>query len=190
MQCNNTDEKVTHHKGGRDIGGEEVHKYIFCQQDCCSELCKPTNRKKKIFSHSSSPGQPSSQMEFLSPSGTCFLKHSSAFWLTLRGLSYKLHGQGNSFQAVESETALAAAAWTVQGTAVPHPNKADIPHKDTEPAGRTLILCSRTEPTSQKVPSTRCLQQHVWKGSCYPTQSSFASPAQQLQPLSRKQIYS
>lgn len=43
-------------------------------------------------------------MEFLSPSGTCFLKHSTAFWLMLRGLSYKLHGQGNSFQAVESES--------------------------------------------------------------------------------------
>lgn len=50
MWCNNMDKKVTHHKGGRDIGGEEVHEYIFCQQDCCSELCKPTNRKKNIHS--------------------------------------------------------------------------------------------------------------------------------------------
>lgn len=56
------DEKVTYHKGGRDIGGEEVHEDIFCQQDCCSELCKPTNRNKKIFRHSNSPGQPDSLM--------------------------------------------------------------------------------------------------------------------------------
>lgn len=134
------DKKVTHHKGGRDIGGEEVHGDIFCQQDCCSEFCKPTNGKKKIVSHSNSPGQPNSQVEFLSPPGTCFLKHSTAFWLILRAVSHKLHSQGKSFQAAESEPALSGAAWTVQGTSIPHPNKADVPHQDTEPMGRTLIL--------------------------------------------------
>lgn len=100
------DKKVTHHKGGRDIGGEEVHEYIFCQQDCCSELCKPSNRKKKIFIHSNSPGQPNSQVEFLSPPGTCFLKPSIAFCLMLGVVSHKLHSQGKSSQAAESEPAL------------------------------------------------------------------------------------
>lgn len=141
---------------------------------------------KKIFIHSNSPGQPNSQVEFLSPPGTCFLKPSIAFCLMLGVVSHKLHSQGKSSQAAESEPALWAAAWTEQGTSVPHPNKADIPHKDTEPTGRTLILCSRTEITSQKVWSTRCLQQQVWKRIWYPTQSSFASPAQQLQTMSRK----
>lgn len=138
---------MTHHKGGRDIGGEEIHKHIFCQQDCCSELCKPTNRKKKIFSHPSSPGQPKNQMEFWSPPGICFLRHSTTFWLMFGVVSYKLHHQGQSFQVVECEPALSAAAWEVQGTSAPHPIKADVPHRDTEHP----TLCSRTEPASQRV---------------------------------------
>lgn len=51
-----------------------------------------------------------------------FLKalHCFLAWVTVA--YYTLHSQGKSSQAAEPEPALPAAAGTVQGTAVPHPN--------------------------------------------------------------------
>lgn len=40
--------------------------------------------------------QPKSQTELLPPPGTCFLRHSTAFWLMPGVVSYKVHSEGQS----------------------------------------------------------------------------------------------